>query len=55
MDKYLKKLGFKNMQEFNSMTCEADISTAEKMGRFKHWQFEDGSKEGLLKVIERNK
>ena len=42
--------GFADEAEFHHLVANADISSPEKLAAFKLWQYEDGSKEGLLKL-----
>lgn len=37
--------------ELLKMVAAVDVSTAEKVATFKRWQKEDGTKEGLAKVL----
>ena len=50
----VEDLGFENEREFHHLVASVDISTPAKMGLFKHWQLDDGTKVGLLKVIAMN-
>ncbi len=38
--------------ELLQLVSKLDISTTEKMDRFKKWQFEDGTKDGLINLIK---
>ncbi|MGV6816151.1 MAG: hypothetical protein ACWA44_02640 [Thiotrichales bacterium] len=51
MEDLVKELGFESVQEYHKLVSTADISTVEKMVAFEKWKKEDGSKEGLLKLI----
>lgn len=45
-----EELGFANEQELHTMVAHVDLSSAEKIAAFKRWQYEDGTKDGLLKL-----
>lgn len=51
MEDLVKELGFDSVAEYHKLVAAADISTPEKMADFQIWKNEDGSKEGLLKLI----
>ena len=50
MEKLVKELGFENEQEFHSMIAKVNFN---KLGlaTFREWQYEDGTKDGLQKLI----
>ena len=48
--KIVRELGFENEKEFHKLVANIDISTSEKNTIFKDWQYNDGTKEGLLKL-----
>jgi len=48
-------LGFESLEEFSKLVASVNLSTSEKQMEFRKWQFLDGTKEGLLKLIEANK
>lgn len=48
IDEMAKKLGFEGEKELNHLVSAVDLSTPDKIRDFKKWQFEDGTKEGLL-------
>ena len=50
----VKDLGFKDKDEFYTLVAEADLSTPEKFESFNNWKLNDGTKEGLLKLKEKN-
>jgi len=50
MENAVIELGFESLDEFHEMVANADISTQEKILKFKEWQLTDGSKEGLLNL-----
>jgi hypothetical protein len=47
----LKQKGFKSLKEFNSLISKLKLSDMSVVLKFKCWQNEDGTKEGLLKII----
>ena len=49
MEELVQSMGFSSLDEFNEMVCSVDLSTPEKLAKFKDWQANDGTKEGLLK------
>lgn len=50
----LNEFGFKDRIEFITLITSIDISTSEKLKAFQKWQYEDGTKAGLLKLKEKN-
>lgn len=46
-----KAQGFESEEEFLKLNSSVDISTPWKLAAYKEWVDEDGSKEGLLKLI----
>lgn len=51
MEEFVKEMGFESEQEFNRMVASIDLSDSIKMVKFLDWRENDGTKEGLLKVI----
>jgi len=51
LDAAIRQNGFNNLEEFNDLICEVNMSTPEKLSAYKEWQYRDGTKEGLLKLI----
>ena len=51
MEDFVKKHGFNSLKEFHKLVSNVDISDANKLKAFKKWQYEDGSKKGLLKLL----
>lgn len=47
------EFGFESEKEFHRLIASVDLSTAEKRKAFKEWQFNDGSKVGLLKLLKK--
>lgn len=52
MEAFAKANGFSSSSEMFRLTATADISTPEKLARFKKWQEEDGTKAGLLSLSD---
>jgi len=48
----LKDLGFESSQEFHKLVAAVDLSTPEKLEAFKLWQYGDGTKDGLLQLMQ---
>ena len=55
LKEFCDKNGYKSTEEFHKLICEVDLSRPMNWARFKNWQNSDGTKKGLLKVIELNK
>lgn len=51
MEELVKECGFESLDDFNSLISKADLSTKENIKAFKHWQNEDGTKNGLLALL----
>lgn len=45
-------LGFRSEKEFFRMVAKVDLTSILKTRRFKKWQYEDGTKEGLKKILK---
>lgn len=54
IDDFVKKLGFESAKEFHSLMVNVDLSSPDKLKAFKDWKENDGSKEGLLKLPQRD-
>lgn len=52
MDKTVKEYGFDSMTEWSRLVAHADLSSAEKLKAFEDWKYNDGTKDGLLKLKE---
>ncbi|MNL99614.1 hypothetical protein D3C81_94920 [compost metagenome] len=53
MEETLKRFGFASQEEFNKMVSEVDLSDLKDLIAFKDWQNNDGTKDGLGKLINR--
>ncbi len=49
-DDAAREHGFENLAELFSLVSHTKIDTPESMAAFKDWQFNDGTKAGLLKL-----
>jgi len=47
-----KELGFESEAEMWSMVSKVDLTDPFTMQRFNEWKQKDGTKEGLVKIIE---
>ncbi len=51
MEEFVKEMGFESEKEFHQMVASVDLTNPTKMKMFLDWKENDGTKEGLLKVI----
>jgi hypothetical protein len=51
MEEFVKQMGFESEKEFHEMVASVDLTDQIKMKKFLDWKENDGSKEGLLKVL----
>ena len=49
----LKRLGFESSAEFHRLVASVDLSTNACIIAFRRWQYQDGSKDGLVKLATR--
>lgn len=49
-EEMLKVYGFDSCSEYHQLIASVDLSTSQKRADFKAWQWNDGTKEGLLKL-----
>lgn len=54
LEKLIKAAGFVDIKEFHAMVAKVNISTLERLRRFRVWSSEDGSKRGLEEVTQQN-
>ena len=52
LNKMARDNGFADTAEMNEMIARVDISTPHKLILFKLWQYGDGSRTGLLQLME---
>ena len=52
MEELVKQLGFESVEEFHKLNATPDLSDPKKMRMYLEWKDNDGTKEGLLKVIK---
>jgi small nuclear ribonucleoprotein (snRNP)-like protein len=50
----ISKSGFDSLDEFNGLVCKVDLSTNIVISKYKEWQYKDGTKNGLLKLLGQN-
>lgn len=51
LEELAKKQGFADEKEMNQLVASVNLSTPVRQTAFQHWKEVDGSKDGLLKVI----
>jgi hypothetical protein len=47
-----KSLGFEDEEEYNRLIGKVEMQTPEQIAAYKKWKEEDGTKEGLEKLID---
>lgn len=52
LEEVAKINGFESVSELHSMVAKVDLSSSDKIIKFKNWQHQDGTKAGLLKLLE---
>lgn len=52
MEDLVKEMGFDSLQEFNKLNVSVDLTDPIKLQNYLKWKEEDGSKNGLLKLID---
>ena len=52
MDEIAQAQGFTNAEEMNKMVAEVDLTTAAGLAAFQTWKEEDGTKAGLVTLLE---
>jgi hypothetical protein len=52
MDAIAQAQGFVNAEEMNKMVSKVDLTTAEGLAAFQTWKEEDGTKAGLVTLLE---
>jgi hypothetical protein len=55
MEKLIKEMGFESLKEFHKLNATPDLSDSNILKIYLDWREHDGTKEGLLKVINTNK
>ena len=50
MEKIVKQLGFKNLEEYHKLVANVDLYTPKKLKAFDNWKNNDGTKEAILKL-----
>lgn len=51
-DEIAQRLGFADGAEFHRLVAAVDLSDARKLAAFKRWQDEDGTKDGLVRLMQ---
>lgn len=54
LDELAKRLGFDDEKEMNRLVASVNLTTPTRQVAFQHWKEVDGTKDGLLKVINGN-
>jgi hypothetical protein len=52
-EQMIRQLGFDSVADFHSTVAGVDLSTNERFAAFRQWQERDGTKSGLLKLLDR--
>ena len=52
MEELVKQMGFESVKEFHKLCATPNLSNGIVMEMFLDWKENDGTKEGLLKVID---
>jgi hypothetical protein len=52
MEEFVKELGFESEKEFHELNSTPDLTNPKIMNMYLDWKYNDGTKEGLIKVIE---
>jgi hypothetical protein len=52
MEEFVKELGFESEKEFHELNSTPDLTNPKIMKMYLDWKYNDGTKEGLIKVIE---
>lgn len=54
-EQIVKDNGFDSLEELNRLICNINLASPKLFHEFKKWQNQDGTKKGLLSVIEASK
>ena len=52
MEELAKEMGFESEQEMHKLIASVDLSDPDKLHKFMNWKENDGTKKGLLHVID---
>jgi hypothetical protein len=55
LEELIKEMGFESEEEFFRLVASVPLDTKEKMKAFEDWKFNDGTKEGLMRLHNENK
>lgn len=53
LEAHVKELGFHDLKEFHRLSSTVPFLTPEDRARFKVWQHTDGTKGGILKLMDK--
>lgn len=53
LEQFVLQMGFESLVEFNRLVASVDLQRREHVEAFKRWQDEDGTKAGLVALIEK--
>ena len=51
MEELVKEMGFESLMEFHKLNAAPDLSNPKKMDMYLDWKENDGTKNGLLEII----
>lgn len=51
MEEIIKQMGFESQEEFNRLVSSVDLTNTSTMQKFLDWKENDGTKQGLIKII----
>lgn len=51
-DEMWRQLGFEDAAEAHRLVAAVPLDTSERLRRFKEWQYQDGTKTGILKLMQ---
>ncbi len=52
LDQVAKGAGFEDWKELSKLVSKVNLSTIHNLNTFNYWKENDGTKSGLLKIIE---
>lgn len=55
LDQVAKDAGFEDWKELSKLVSSVNLSTIHNLNIFNYWKENDGTKKGLLKIIEEEK
>jgi len=51
MEDSIREMGFESEEEFHKLVGGVDLSDPDRLRRFEHWKYSDGTKEGLIRKV----